>query len=393
MKTNIVLAFFIGAFFLTFPDLYSQSGQKQASSSSEVIHRKAQVSILPYLGTDGFSSDKVSCNVSINILAGSINQVQGFEMGSIVNVDRCDAGKCQLAGIGNCVGGTSSGFQGAGVFNFAKSASGVQAAGLINYVSKGSNVQLAGVANVTTDTSVVQISGLLNNASSAGKCQIAGVVNNTKGSANVQIAGLINHAKEVKSVQISGLLNSTSRLKGTQVGLINVSDTCEGTPVGIINWVKKGGYHKLEISGDELFYTNVAFRSGIQRFHTMLIVGMRPNNFDSPLWNYGWGVGSSFSLNEKTLLDVDLSYQQIIKGSDVCINNRLYKIAVGIDRNIGAKTSVFVALTYNFLSTNTGNSRYDETYSSIAPYSFTNETSGKYNLKSWAGVKIGLRFL
>lgn len=394
MKANVVIALFVVAFFFSFKDVYSQSAQPQAQASASdggSIHRDAQISFLPGISTDGFSSDKVTCDFSLNILAGRIYQVNSVELGSILNVDRSDAGKCQLSGIGNLVGGSSKGFQAAGVFNYVEKTADVQMAGIINRVGRGAKVQMAGVVNLASDSAITQLAGIANHASAGNGCQIAGVVNHLKGEANVQIAGIVNLAKTVKGCQIAGVVNYASKTKGSQIGFINISDTCEGIPFGVINWVKNG-YHKIEVSGDDLFYSNLALRSGVKKFHTMIIAGICPADFDRPLWNYGWGMGSSFSLNEKTLLDIDLSEQQIMKGSDFCYNNRLYKISVGVDRKIASKASVFVALTYNFLTTDTNDGLYEDTYSSIAPYSFTNHTYHRYNLKTWAGLKVGLRF-
>ena len=331
-------------------------------SSENNLHRTIQVSFLPCIGTGGFLSDQVTCDLSLNILAGYVKEVRSAEFGGLFNVVRENAGKCQMAGLGNMVGGTSSGLQWAGIINLSKKLKGIQIAG---------NINLAGEA-----------SGM----------QIAGLLNNTKRNAELQIAGLVNNASGTSGVQISGLVNHTSFLKGIQIGLVNISDSCQGIPIGLISLVKNG-YHKIEISGDEMFYTNVAFRSGVKKFHSIIIAGIRPDNFSSPLWTYGCGAGSSFSLGEKTLFDIDATLQNVIKEDHVG-NNYLGKLAVGVDHQLKDKTSIYIGISYNFLAADTKYGKYAENFSSIAPYHFTDNTwHNGYNLKTWAGIKVGLRFL
>lgn len=436
MKINSITLSFIVLGLLTTCHVLAQTPENK-NASSDSLYRKIQVSFVPYVGTNGFMTNDVICDISLNILAGSVKEVRSFEIGSLLNIVRGNAGKCQLSGIGNLVGGTSYGFQGAGTFNlaqklqgvqvagtlnFAGEASGVQISGLINHATKGKCIQIAGIVNNASEASVFQISGLvnntpnvenfqiaglINNASKAGQFQIAGLVNNTAGETGFQISGLVNNASKIKSFQIaglvnnseevtgtqvSGLVNRTKILKGVQIGFLNITDSCVGIPIGVISLVKNG-YHKIEISADEMFYSNIAFRSGIKQFHSIIMAGIKPDNFTPALWTYGCGAGSSFSLNGKTLFDIDAVFQHIIKEDNIG-NNYLYKLSIGIDRQLWAKTSFYVGATYNFLVTDTKQNHYADKYSSIAPYHFTDKTyGGGFNLKTWAGFKVGLRFL
>lgn len=401
-KTSIITLTFFSFFF-------TGNGSAQTNSSKnnvpDSLHRQMQISFLPYMGTDGAFSGKGSYNVSLNILAGTINEVSGFEMGGLMNHVHRNAGKCQLAGIGNIVGGKATGFQAAGIFNQTNSAQGVQVAGVINNTETVSGIQIAGTANNAKRASGTQISGVANNASK-GKCmqisgvvnnsdssgvQIAGVVNNTKVISGVQIAGVVNRADKINGAQIAGIVNIAKKMKGVQIGFLNIADTCDGTAIGVINIIKNG-VHQLEIYGDELFYSNIAFRSGTTKFHTILTAGIRPKEFDNPLWTYGSGIGTTFIFTKKTALDLDGSFSHVIKNGNFG-NNFLYKATLSLDHKIATSTSIVIGFTYNFLSTNTRSADYTDAYSSIAHYSFTNHTyNNGYNLKSWAGVKVGLRF-
>jgi hypothetical protein len=445
-----LIAFLASSITLVHASLPGKTPQKCSlvKNSADSLHQPIQISFVPYFGTNGFQSDSIRTDVSVNILAGIVYEVKQFEIGGMFNIVKQDAGTCQLAGMGNIVMGKSTGFQGAGMANFtnildgvqlagtinsAGTAHGFQIAGTINHASRGKCTQLAGIANNTLDSAdfqiagifnyasvapmfqisglinvtqqtQFQIAGLVNHAQKVDKFQISGLVNNTSGETKLQIAGLVNNAPKIKSLQIAGLVNNSNEISGTQIaglvnratyfkgmqiGLVNIADSCNGIPIGLISIVKKG-YHKFEISGDELFYSNIAFRSGVQKLHGILIAGIQPDNFTTPLWTYGFGLGSLFHLSEKTLLGLDIVSQNVIKGHYIA-NNYLYKIGAGIDRKIAKNMSIYFGVTYNFLLTDKRQSHYDS-YSSIAPYSFTENENSHFNLKTWAGFKVALRF-
>jgi hypothetical protein len=387
MKLKATITVLIALTFLSIEAVNAQTNNTK-NHKSDSIRREMQLSFLPFIGTEGRSSDKVDCHVSFNILAGTIRSVDGLEMGGLLNIERQNAGTCQLAGIGNIVGGKTKGVQASGIFNQSGSVDGVQMAGIANNTRKIDGIQMAGIANNKTEGNCVQLAGVANNAQHGRNSQIAGTVN-AADSANIQIAGVVNYARNVNGMQISGLVNVAKRVKGCQIGIINISDSCS-TPIGIINIVKNG-IHQLDIYADELFYSNIAFRSGSSKLYTLLTAGIRPNNLNAPLWAYGWGIGTSCAVARKTSLDIEGIFSHVVKNDDFR-NNFLYKIGISIDQKLGNKTSLIVGLTYNFLSTDTHSPYYSSTYAKMAHYSFTDHTYSRYNLKSWLGVKVGLRF-
>jgi hypothetical protein len=418
-------------------------------TNDTITHRQFQVSFVPYFGTNGFMTDSIVNDISINILAGYVYEVRVAEFGGMINIVKRNMHGCQFAGLGNIVLGKASGLQASGMFNISnamdgvqiagtlntvKDLKGIQIAGLANHTLRGCGVQLAGLVNNAADSAQFQISGILNNspvvkqfqisgllnnackeagfqiggiannAKLARKFQISGLLNNTAGTTDFQISGLINNASAIERCQIAGFINNANSVtglqasgfinkarcvKGVQIGFINIADSCSGLPIGILNFVKNG-YHKLEFSADEMFYTNIAFRSGVQKFHGIISAGIKPDDFNKPLWTYGIGAGTSLSLSPKMLLDVDAMFQHVIKSSKV-ENNYLYKFYVGTDWQLFPKASLFFGVTYNFLVTDTRESHYAAEYSDIAPYTFTDHTYGRFNLKTWAGFKAGIR--
>jgi len=243
MKTNVKIARTLICLFiiLVTGKVFSQNSNTTVNANkTDTSVREIQVSFLPFISFNG-SPINSTVNLSLNILGGYVKEVRTLEIGSIINIDEKNAGKCQVAGVGNVVGGVSSGFQSAGVFNFAASQMGVQIGGVLNVVARDAgkcqiageaNVvcgsfngfQAAGVINVAKSLKGVQVAGVLNTVfKDAKSSQIAGVGNVTAGSfEGCQIGGVFNYATKVTGAQISGLLNVTTFMKGTQLSFMNI---------------------------------------------------------------------------------------------------------------------------------------------------------------------------
>jgi hypothetical protein len=324
-------------------------------------------------------------------ISGLVNQASKgscIQLAGLVN-NAGEAAIFQIAGLVNNTPKTDN-FQIAGLVNNATDAGKFQISGLVNRAKITDNFQIAGLVNHSNIVKDAQIAGLANITLNATKVQISGLVNHAPFIESAQIAGLVNNSESVTGVQISGLINRAKYFKGAQIGVLNIADSCDGVPIGVLSFVKNG-YHKLEIASDEVFYTNIAFRTGVKKFHTILTAGIRPDELNYPLWTYGAGVGTAVEMGSKTDLDINLYFQNVVKGSRVD-NNYLYRFYTGIDRHFSRNISISLGLTYNFLVTDTWQPRYTEYYSDIAPYSFSENNSHRFNLKSWAGFKVGIRF-
>ncbi|MGE0078404.1 MAG: carboxypeptidase-like regulatory domain-containing protein [Bacteroidales bacterium] len=377
---------------------------------SDTLFSKCQFSFVPFLSTNKLLSGRTINDYSLNMTVGYVQGVRKVELGGIANIVREDAGVCQLAGVANLVGGLSYGFQAAGTFNASRSLNGVQASGVINFVLEDAGyAQLAGTGNLVVGKFYgFQVAGIFNISSALKGVQISGITNLTGESQGVQVVGILNHAKKIVGTQVAGLINNTDSLDGVQVtsilnrasffkgyqfAMINYADSCDGIPFGFFNFVRKG-YHKIEISADEVFYSNVAFRSGVKKFHSIVSAGLRPENLDNPVWMFGYGLGTTLGKSDKYLFDIDLTAHQVMKGNSFSSKNSLYKLTLGLDRKVSPKTSITFGLTYNIYVTDTESKYYSDTFSSLVPYSFTNSTSSNgNNMKTWVGGKIGIRFL
>ncbi|MEZ4985411.1 MAG: hypothetical protein R2795_10300 [Saprospiraceae bacterium] len=91
-----------------------------ALEAYDATHRLAQISILPYLGTNTYRSDEVTNNISLNIFWGTSRAINGFELGGVANSVVQDMSGFQMAGVLNQVGGNVTGTQVAGGMNYTQ---------------------------------------------------------------------------------------------------------------------------------------------------------------------------------------------------------------------------------------------------------------------------------
>jgi hypothetical protein len=381
----------------------------------DTLYRKTQVSLIPFIGTNGRLSGNVINDYSFNIFGGYSMGNQKLEIAGIFNVNRGDVKKVQLAGYVNAVGGNVDGLQMAGFVNAnAGYMKGGQLAGFVNVVRKDvDGLQMSGFVNLTWgNLKGAQIAGFVNTIK--GKCnawQVSGFVNNAFDTCNGgQVSGFVNYAnKNITGTQVSGFVNialndmngsqvSTfnyaRNLKGTQVGFFNYSKSCTGIPVGFISYVNDG-YHQLELAADELLFTHVAFRTGVTEFHNIITAGIRPTIYKNPVWTFGYGLGSSIALGKKVNLDIDLTSSQIIKKGDFSRLNLINKGYVGVDIKLAKKFSLAVGGTLNTQITEASFKFYPELFADVQPNIFYNSTidGERLNMSMWLGGKVALRFL
>lgn len=295
--------------------------------------RPFQFSIIPGVGTHGKMSGQVEDKFSFNVLGGYNAAVKGFELGTIFNIVKGDAGYVQIAGVFNMVGGRLTGVQIGGAYNqVLDSLDGVQIGGLASVV-KGSvsGVQINGLGSIAGKRlDGVQIGGLYNQASGSVKgmqigglgsaalgnmegMQIGGLACLTTKKANgLQISGLANYAREMEGTQIAGLVNVTRNLKGFQVAFLNIADTSSGLSIGFLNIVRKG-YHKGTVFATDIVPVNIGAKLGTSRFYNTLFVGAKP--LGDKAFVVGYGFGSEFRLGRRLSLNAELTSQGVYLGT------------------------------------------------------------------------------
>ncbi len=367
----------------------------------DTLYRDIQISLLPFVGTNGRLSGNVINNYSINMFGGYSLGTKQIELGFFFNIDRGDVSFLQVAGFGNMVGGNVYGAQGAGFFNLNRGeVKAAQFSGFANInLGEARGVQMSGGSNINIKSADgVLAAGLLNYTGGPSYgVQIAGFGNIQVGNyLGSQIAGFTNFATDkLSGSQISTFYNHGRNVRGTQIGLFNYADSLGGVPIGLVSFVKTG-YHKLEVSADEIFYTNLAFRTGVHQFYNILSAGMMPQQTSTGdnVWTFGYGIGTAPKLTKWLYLNFDLVSQHVNKGGFTAELSSLNKIYAGFDFQVAKKFSITMGATLNGYLTRTTYTDYANLFVNYQPRIIRNENiSPDYNLKMWWGAKVGLRFL
>ena len=384
----------------------------------DTLYREFQFSVFPFVGTNHKLSGNVINDYSLNLYGGYSLGLRKLEFGGLFNLVRSDVTGAQFAGIFNAVGGKVKFIQLAGIFNMNRdSVNGYQFAGMVNLngnsTSKFSGAgllnvtlrdsratQIAGLGNVTIGRQEgPHVAGLFNFSNKDSRiAQVAGLTNVTIGDfKGAQVSGLLNFTlRALEGAQVSGLLNYATRIRGAQVGIINATDSIHGVPIGLLSFVLKG-YHKIEVSADEIFYTNVAFRTGVRQFYNILTAGAKPNTFDDDetYWTFGYGIGTAPKLSRTLSLNVDLTANQVVYGrQSIEAINMINKLYLGLDFQFVKNFGVTFGVTLNGYITDTTYDKYQPLFTDYKPRIISDKTySNDINMKMWWGGKIGLRFL
>ncbi len=292
------------------------------------------VSFIPAL-IDGLFGARESKTISINLLVGASGNVNGMELGTLVNIESGSLYGFQGGGLANVVLGGVGGFQTAGLANFAgKDASFLQTAGIFNYVG-GSFIgfQGAGLFNCAGSLTGAQVAGLVNlSFADMGGAQVAGLFNWASETASgVQISSIGNYAREMTGPQIS-LVNVADTVTGAQIGLINIAGSVKGTQVGLLNFARvvdgvavglltfeQAGRQELEFWIDSQSMMYLDFKMGSRYTYTMISAGIDRAGLDAGAdnlqWRYGLGVGGHIPIGS-LFVDIDASVYSLHRGAE-----------------------------------------------------------------------------
>jgi hypothetical protein len=304
----------VGKFFLS-----SKQRMQSINLKGFFADKPFQYSIVPGLGTHGHMDAQVINKFSINLIGGYAAGLNGFEIGSVFNIDKKEAKGFQAAGVFNIVGGQVKGVQMAGVHNMVlDTLKGFQAAGVFNIVEgKVEGAQMAGVFNMARDSMKgFQAAGAFNMVHGPVRgTQMAGVFNYTDSIQHgFQAAGGGNiGAGIVEGVQMAGGFNYARHLKGVQIGVVNIADTSSGYSIGLINIVKKGGYYRLALSTNELTPFNLAAKTGTRKFYGILLAGVNAKD-NRKLFTFGYGFGRDWPLYRRLSLTTEFTSQNVYLG-------------------------------------------------------------------------------
>lgn len=393
-----------------------------AQNDNELYYetRPFQVTFVTPLGTNGAQSSRIINKLSLNILAGYNGGVDGFEIGSVLNLTDDYVKGVQVSGFGNITGGLTEAIQIAGFMNLNKyKLTGVQVAGFINYgddycravqvggfanLSAGLNgIQVSGFVNIANEADGIQVGGFLNGADNFEGVQVAGFLNATDNFNGVQVAGFLNGTDDFKGIQVAGFMNGVNDFEGIQVagflntannvkgfqiaGFLNICDTIDGIPIAPLSIVKKGGYRRFEFWGNETFFMNTSFKIGVKQFYTIFSLGYKPvvNNFNTGI---GIGAGTNIEITRNNSIDIDLNTYYINeyfrKYRDY---NMLNSLRISFNYKIAEHFSIFAGPTVNILVSDHADSA-DE----IAPAWAFNISNRRHATRGWFGFNLGMGF-
>jgi len=251
--------------------------------------------------------------------------------------------------------------------------------------------QMAGVLNLATEHVNGWQVALGGNIAlkEMNRAQIGGLFNYGRENWGFQLGGVVNVAKRHnRGAQIAGLVNYAGTLNGFQLGLINIVGTLEsGVPVGFFSYVEHGGYYRFEVSGDEVFYANVAYRIGTSRFYNIFKVGTG----NSWMMNFTWGAGTLFPVSDLFSVSLDLTIGGVFSTSSGLKYHGLQgKIYPTFDFRIADWLSIFFGPQANVYWFNTGSTVKPD---GIAPYTIYDYTftTGPHRIQLWVGGVVGIK--
>ncbi len=374
--------------------------------TDEPFTRLAQVSILPYVGTNKLKSDEMTNNLSLNVFWGTNGGVDGVEVGGFVNSIRNDVKGVQVAGLGNSVGNDVTGTQVSGLFNTARGElEGAQVSGLFNYAGEAKAVQVSSLFNMSPKAfSGVQVSSLFNVSGEGDGVQVSGLINTNRGRARTQVAGLFNTAGDISGAQVSAIMNIAKDVKGFQFALINIADTITGAPIGLLNIIKNG-YNRVELASSEALFTSFSLKLGAKAFYNIFHVGLRWDRtaFEDGLgqqqeevltsWGLGYGIGTAVTIGPRTLMNIEALATHINETEAWTTNlNLLTQLKILFDLRVGRRTSFFAGPSGNLMVSNLYDADTNTYGSNIMPYTLYETTQGETNTKVWVGFNAGVRF-
>ncbi|MEP1095058.1 MAG: hypothetical protein ABJG78_08105 [Cyclobacteriaceae bacterium] len=356
----------------------SDKVRTNASNVNFVDTRMFQFSLVPAVGTNRKLSSQIKNNASLNLIAGYTYGVDGVELGGVYNISRGEVWGAQIGGFGNTVGGEVHGLQMGGFVNTSKDyVKGAQVAGFINVASDSVNgFQMGGFTNLTREMRGIQV---------------AGFSNHTKRMSGFQLSGFINTTQEMEGFQLTGFINIAKEVKGLQLSVINVADTVtSGVPFGLFNIVKKNGFISPAIESDDVVPYRFAFRSGLDKFYSVLSAGIDPGDH----WTFGAGFGSRlFPLKEKKFfLNPELRWVNVAEGSGAeDENNTIIRFNFNFGYQVLKHLSITTGPTLNYYYTN----HLDESRDPVILLTrnpIVDKLSGNFRHQLWIGYSVGIGF-
>lgn len=253
--------------------------------------------------------------------------------------------------------------------------------GFVN-VAKGNHKGLQlGFVNTTLKDFKGLKTGFVNTTPGNSSGAEIGFVNTTLGDCSGLQLGFVNTTiKNTKGLQLGFVNTAVKGIKGSQIGFINIADTVSnGVPIGFLSIVKKGGYRAIEISVNELYPFNIAFKIGVPLFYSF-VQGSYNYNYSEP-YALGLGFGSLIPLGKKFYFNPEV-------GSITSFNNNTNTVTLvtNIRYSISPKLQIATGPSVVWLNYSQGENIYDPPFFSL----INNEINDRNRLL--VGMRIALSF-
>lgn len=250
-------------------------------------------------------------------LVGFLNKAEGNQQSvhvGLVNMVQDSLDGVQV-GFANVVGGSTNGVQCAMVNLSNKTLNGVQV-GFLNITNDSIHGVQAGYFNLAKNIADGVQCAFVNVSQKNTDGVQCGYANITCKNLNGAQIGFVNSTcKNADGAQI-GFVNITGKThKGTQIGFINIADSfSHGIPIGYISIVKKGGYYAMELSSNEMYAYNLAFRVGVKSLYSSFSMAYQP--LFNKKFAAGMGIGSVVPLGRFVSINPELHYLRSIERND-----------------------------------------------------------------------------
>jgi hypothetical protein len=338
--------------------------------------KAGQVTFIYPVGTAGTNSVNYSNKFSLNIIDGVNGGVNGFELGSVANINKGYVHGVQISGVCNYTTGNSDGVIISGAANISQGNLGSTGlSGVANYSGGNSNgVAISGAANIIMEKS--------------NGAMIAGAVNYSGSHKGLQLSPFNIAVKKANGSQI-GVVNIAGNAKGVQFGVFNICNNPDSIiPFGIFN-VVKNGYYAFELSTNELFLSSLSFKMGIEKFYTIFRAGIGAFNSENN-FSTGMGFGSIISIKNKHKLNLELicdnlHYDKKWNGDNINLLNQFnlnyqYQINDRLAVKGGPGIKVYVT-----------DQKVNGKFNTIdVPYTIFEDAGRKVKTSGWVGFNAGI---
>jgi len=219
--------------------------------------------------------------------------------------------------------------------------------GFVNTTVKKFKGSQIGFVNTTLGDFFGSQVGFVNTSAKKSDNIQIGFVNTCGDSLRGAQVGFVNTSlKRTVAPQI-GLINVAKSLKGTQIGLVNFVDSIEsGVPLGLLSIVRKGGYHAIELSVNEMYPLNLSYKIGIPELYTSFVISYNPK--DEKNVAIGAGLGSIIPLGKRLCFNPEFTSQTLFFNEFQQYTNASANIGYKLNNHVMISAGPSLTYQYNY---------------------------------------------